>query len=220
MKTLIILLLIIVSSRSIAQAQKQSTSPPPPLELSDHLEPVDGIFNSYDFQIEYYSRVRKMLFEKLIDRPEIRFLVMPSFTPENVLDIEYDKINVKFFLVYHICEKMIWDNKSWDKTKVIEYRKDINKESVDLIKTLFKRAISQTRFYESSMLGFDGETYYFSYSDNGLKTGSVWSPNGGTKMGRLVNIGFKLIDLTKKDDKPVLIEGKLKQDILNLTNDL
>jgi len=220
MKSLIIIFLLTLPLRSIAQVQKQSSPSPPPLELSDHLEPVDGIFNCYDFQVEYYSRVRKMLFENLTDRPEIRFLVMPSFTPENVLDIEYDRNNDKYFLVYHISEKMIWYNKDWDKTKIIEFRKDINKESVDLIKTLFKRAILQTKFYDSELLGLDGETYYFSYFDNGLKTGSVWSPNGRTKMGRLVNIGSELIDLTKKDEKPVLIDGKLKQDILDLTNKL
>jgi hypothetical protein len=220
MKSLIIMLLLIVPLRSIAQVQKQSSPPPPPIERSDHLQPVDGFFNCYDFQVEYYSRVRKMLFEKLIDRPEIRFLVMPSFTPENVLEIEYDRNNDKYFLVYHICEKMIWYNKDWDKTKVIEYRKGINKESVYLIKTLFKRAILQTKFYDSELLGLDGETYYFSYFDNGLKTGSIWSPNGRTKMGRLVTIGSELIDLTKKDEIPVLIDGKLKQDILDLTNDL
>jgi len=115
---------------------------------------------------------------------------------------------------------MIWYNKNWEKTNVFEYRKTISKESVDKIKELFKKAITQTKYYDSETIGLDGETYYFSYSDMGLRSGSVWSPNEGSKMDRLIKIGFKLIDLAKNDDNPVVMENKLKQDILDLTKDL
>ena len=222
MKSIIVILLIaIMPVRTIAQNQKQSPPPPPPpVERTDHLEPVDGIFNCYDFQFEYYSKVRKILFEKLTDSPELRFLVMPSFSPENVLDIEYDRKNDKYYLVYHICEKMIWYNNKWDKTNVFEYRKSINKESVDILKALFKKAISQTRYSESETMGLDGETYYFSYFEMGLRSGSVWSPPDGTKMDRLIKIGFKLITLMKNNDDPVILDKKLNQDISDLINDL
>jgi hypothetical protein len=209
---------MIVPINTIAQDQKQSPPPPPPPERFDHLDPVAGIFDIYDFQFEYYSKVRKILFEKLTDRPEIRFLIMPSFSPENVLDIEYDRKNDRYFIVYHICEKMIWDNKNWEKTKVFEYRKDINKESVDLIKTLFKISIAQTRYNYSGIMGLDGETYYFSYFEMGLKSGTTWSPSNGTKMDRLVKIGLKLIDLVK-NDHPFLLDDKFKHDISDLTNE-
>ncbi len=91
-------------------------------DSEDHLEPVGSIYDIYDFQFAYYSKVRKVLFEGLTNFPEIRFQVMPSFTPENVLDIEYDTENGKYYLVYHICEKMIWYNEKWDEIKVDKYR--------------------------------------------------------------------------------------------------
>jgi len=85
----------------------------------DHLEPVRGIFDVYDFQLEYYPRVRKVLFSGLSNKPEIRFLVMPSFTPEYVLDIEFDRKNNKYYMVYHICEQMIWKNPAWEKLRLV-----------------------------------------------------------------------------------------------------
>ena len=214
-------MIAIAPVKTVAQDQKQSPPPPPPpIERPDHLEPVDGIFNCYDFQFEYYSKVRKILFEKLTDSPEIRFLVMPSFSPEKVLDIEYDRTNEKYFLIYHICEKVIWYNKNWEKTNVFEYRKTISKESVDKIKALFKKAILQTKYSESETMGLDGETFYFSYFEMGLRSGSIWSPHEGSKMGRLIKIGYKLIELAKNDDDPIVMSEKFYQDIMNLTEDL
>ena len=51
----------------------------------DHLEPVVGIFNIDDILFKYYSKVRKVLFDGLSDRPEIRYQVMPSFTLHGIL---------------------------------------------------------------------------------------------------------------------------------------
>ena len=62
---------------------------------SDHLEPVTGLFNDYNFQFEYYSAVRNILFKGLSDNPEIRFIVLPSFGSEDVLDIENE--NDKYY---------------------------------------------------------------------------------------------------------------------------
>ena len=197
---------------------------------SDHLEPIDGIFSIYNYEFDYYSKVRKVLFVGLTDSPEIRFLIMPSFTPENILDIEFDRKNNTYSLVYHICEKMIWDNKNWESTNVLEYRKEISKESVELIKSLFKEAISKTKYPDNEIIGLNGETYYvskvdgeiyyFSNYEMGLKSGLVWSPSEGTKMDRLIKIGIEFIGLAKSDDNPVLLNDKLQKDILNLTNEL
>ena len=54
---------------------------------SDHLEPANSVFTILDYEFEYYSQVRNILFKDLDDNPEFRFLVMPSFSPENVLNI-------------------------------------------------------------------------------------------------------------------------------------
>jgi len=187
---------------------------------SDHLEPTLGIFNIYDYQFEYYSNVRKILFDGLTDTPEIRFLKMPSFTPENVLDIEYDRTSNNYYLIFHICEKMIWDNDKWKKTKVIKVRKIITKKSVDLIKELFEKAIMQVQYPKEVTRGLDGENYYFSIYKNGIKSGKIWSPDQGTRMHRLVEIGNMLIELSKSNLEPVEFNATFKEDIIKLTNEL
>ena len=190
-------------------------------EKGDHLEPVGGIYAIYDFQFEYYSKVRKVLFDGLTDSPEIRFQVMPSFTPENVLDIELDRENEKYFIVYHICEKGIWDNEDWEKVKVKKYRTEIDKESVETIKILFDIAISQTKFPAEERGGKGGGSYYFSINKFfGLKSGKVWSPSDETQMRRLVDIGFSLVELAISDKSIVGLDDKLKLEIECLIDDL
>lgn len=185
-------------------------------DKGDHLEPVGSIYDLYDFQLEYYSKVRKVLFKGLTDSPEIRFQVMPSFTPENVLDIEFNRDENKYYIVYHICEKTIWYNEKWDKTRVETYKTEIDKESVELIKSLFKVAIAKTKYPEEEIMGLDGVDYYFSINNWGLKSGTVWSPSDGTKMAKLVDIGFELIKLAKSKEVLVKIDKDLRIKIENL----
>lgn len=213
----VLLLLALVNLDGFGQIQ--NPSPPPPVAQPDHLEPVESIFSLYDYQFEYYSRVRKILFEKLSDRSEVSLLIMPSFSPEKVFDIEYDREQANYFLVYHVGGKMIWNNKDWEKTIVYEYKKEIDKESVDLIRALFKAAISGTRFAKSGISGLDGEYYYFSYFEQGLRSGTTWSPVPGSKLDRLVRIGFELIGLAKNDDDTAIVDYKLKTKIKDLINE-
>lgn len=107
----------------------------------DHLTPGSDIYSIFDFQFDYYSKVRTILFNGLSDKPEIRLLIMPSFTPENVLDIQRDKENDNYYLIYHICEIRIWSNKNKEEIKVKEYKTEIDSASVQSIKSLFLKAI-------------------------------------------------------------------------------
>jgi len=52
--------------------------------------------------------VKKILFQGLNYRPTIRFLIIPSFSPESVLGIAFDRTTKKQFLVYQVCDKNIW----------------------------------------------------------------------------------------------------------------
>lgn len=72
---------------------------------TDHLIPDSGIYGIFDYQFDYYSNVRKVLFKELSDKPEIRLLVMPSFTPENVLDIQKNNKDGNYYLVYPYLRK-------------------------------------------------------------------------------------------------------------------
>src|SRR4051812_15050608 len=65
-------------------------------KAQDQPEPVNGIFSVYDYQFDYYSSVRKILLNKLSDNPEARVLMLPSFSPEIVLDIEKNELTINF----------------------------------------------------------------------------------------------------------------------------
>ena len=187
----------------------------------DHLEPVGGIFDIYDFQFEYYSKVRKVLFNGLDNSPEVRFLVIPSFfVPENVLDIEYDREIGKYYLIHHICEKMLWNNEKWEEVKVDKYKKEITKNSVDIVKSLFEKAISKTRYSEVKTIKLDGTTYYFTVSDYGQKSGTVWSPSKGTLMRKLVDVGCEIIELVKNRDELIEFDKKLVEKIEKLKSEI
>jgi hypothetical protein len=187
---------------------------------NDHLRPVNGPFDMLTFQFEYYSKIRKVLFKGLPDYPEISFLVKPSFSPENVLIIEYDRENEKYYIVYHTCEERIWENVNWQKVKVSKYRREVSRSSVELIKSLFNKAISQISYPESEDYRPDKTTYFFSVLASVQKSGKIESPDNEAKMGRLVKIGYGLIELVKQKASIVELEPKFKAEIEKLTEEL
>lgn len=187
---------------------------------TDHLEPVNSIFDIYDFEFEYYSNVRNVLFNGLTDKPEVRFLIMPSFTPENVLDIEHDEKNGKYYLVYHICERMVWGNKNLKGINVNKYKREVSVVSARLIMILFETAIQKVEYPKENDMGLDGVNYYFTIRNLGQKSGTIWAPSESSKMGRLVKIGYELINLTKNDNEPCEFDDKFKAEITNLTTEL
>jgi len=199
-------MLMLLCNIGIAKAQNNG----------DHLVPVGGIYDIFDFQFDYYSKVRKVLFDGLTDTPEIRFQIMPSFTPESVLVIDDDSI------IYHICKQMLWINKNWKKVKINKFKAEIDRKSVELLKSLFDTAISQVRFPYEYEKGLDGVDYYFSIFElgYGTKSGKVWSPDKGSKMDKLVDIGNKLIELVKSSKEKVEIDNELQKEIETLIKEL
>ncbi len=185
-------------------------------QSNDHLEPANSVFTILDYQFDYYSQVRNILFKDLDDNPEFRFLVMPSFSPENVLNIGLNHDTKKCFISYYIGDESIWYSENKEKIKVIKRKKEISQESVELIKELYKTAISKTKYIEKDYVGLDGVTYYFSINDHGQKTGITWSPNEGTIMAELVLIANELIKMTEQEEPFVSISPDLKTRIENV----
>jgi len=225
MRTIVLTTLILLCNFGITKAQNRG----------DHLEPLKSMYDYSDSSIEYRMKVRKILFSGLSDRPEIRFLEIPSFTPESVLDIEFNQD--KCYLIYHICEENIWYNRSKEQIKVHKFRTEINKASFVLIKKLFDLAIAGVRFPTTPVpeidedgrvvllihnLVEDGTSYYITTSVWGQykKTGTIHSPGKGTKIGRLVNIGYQLIELAKSEKQIVDIGEKLQDEIETLIEEL
>lgn len=204
-----LLLLLLAATPLLSKAQHHC----------DHLTPDTGIMGIYDFQFEYYSKVRTVLFEDLPDSPVIRFLRMPSFTPENVLDIQKNNKGGNHYLIYRVCENMVWENKNWKRIKVKEYRVEIDNKSVGLIQSLFLKAIMQTKYCEENMLGLDGVDYYFYAWDFGLKSGTIWSPST-PNMNKLIEIAERLTELAKSNRSVVRFDKELIEEIETLKRNL
>jgi len=171
---------------------------------SDHLIPTNGIFGLYDFEFEYYSKLRKILFKDLSDISIIGFQVIPSFGPENILVVQYGENDGKLYMIYRICEKQIWQNEDWVNIKIREYKKEIDFESLKLVKSLFLKEIKQTRYYEEEVItARDGISYYFSVWDDEIKMGMTRSPKT-THIKGLVNVGYELIKLVQNNE-PIII---------------
>jgi hypothetical protein len=191
----------------------------------DHLLPGNNIFGVYEFEFGYYSEVRKVLYNNLSDDTEIRFFVLPSIGSERILMIEHDKKTEKYYLVYRIAHESIWriyyDTKAGKKIPKISvdtWRVEIDKENVELIKSLFIAAVKETKYPKEEIPGVDGANFYFQVNTGwfGQKEGNIWSPEEGTLMNDLVTIGFSLMEIPIKTNGMVFIDSDLSNRILSL----
>lgn len=172
---------------------------------NDHLEPVESIFDEYDYRFVYHSDIRKILMNGMSDIPEVRFLIIPSFATEEVVAIEKEDEN--YFIIHHRMTKSIWyTDENKEDIKVQKTKVQISKSDAQLYIDLFKVAMSKRKYPVEMNFGNDGNNYYFSVYDSPLKTGTVWSPRKGTKMKELVDIGNSLIKLALQTEK-----GKIAQ---------
>ena len=172
---------------------------------NDHLEPTHSILDEGKLLGDYYTLIKKILMNEMSDYPKIRFLIIPSFSTEEVLAIE--EKNNKYFIVHHKAENSIWYTKSKkEDINILKKNIEISKEDMELILELFRSAVRNAKFPNENTIGFDGTTYYFTVEDFGLKTGKTWSPNTGSKMNKLVEIGNSLIELTKSSENKKSIE--------------
>lgn len=177
---------------------------------NDHLEPVESIFDHYNLRFKYYSKIRTVLMDGMSPYPEVRFLVVPSFSAEKVVSIEVEDGN--YYIIYHEMEESIWYTKKNPKQiKVRKKKVEITKSDMLLFQELFKQAIRNRKYPDEEFWGSDGTNFYFSVADKRLKTGTVWSPSWGTKMRRLVEIGNMLIRLAKDTDSGELASLSVKQ---------
>ena len=188
---------------------------------SEHLEPVESIFDEYDFRFEYYSLVRKVLLNGMSDTPELRFLIIPSFSVEEAVAIE--KRNGKYYIVHHKMKKSLWyTRKNKEKIGLEKKEVEISESDVKLYHELFKVAVNERKYPDKELIGFDGVNYYFSVEDVRLKTGTTWSPSENSVLDRLVDIGYSLIKLAlqTKNDKIVKTDTELRNKITELTTEL
>lgn len=186
----------------------------------DHLQPIQGIFGSYDYQVEYYSTVRKYLYEGLEERPSFRLIVLPSFTEEYLITTK--EKDGKIILLMRKAKKNIWYASQKDKSKKIKIKNfeiEIDSITKDIFFSVFNYALDETKYEESDIVMNDGINYIFQTAEYGQdkKIGHVWSPKDKTKMGQLVNIVENLaLYLQEKKIKHL---NKAKRDAIKLIDE-
>jgi hypothetical protein len=188
----------------------------------DHLKPADGIFSQYDSEFNYYSSVRKILLKGFSDHPEVRIVIIPSFTPESALDIEQDQQTKKYILRYHLASPSIWYSKGKKKIKVDTSGKEIEYPSFLLIKKLFLSAVNNAHYPTDTLRGIvmDGTNYYYSVNDLEQRTGMTYSPKAGSKMNKLTEITNYLIVLVKSKSAFIEFDNAFSKEITDLTKQL
>lgn len=181
---------------------------------AQNFEPNNSIFEIYDYQFEYYSKIRNKLFKNLSDSPELRLLVKPSFSPEYIFQIEKDKTNEIYIAKLNIVNESIWYSKNYNSIIVNEYTAHIENKDADLLSKIYLKSIEKSHFPIKDFFGLDGVTYNFSVWDKGIKSGTIWSPDDfQNKM--IIEITEKLISQIKakkqnisltKEDRDMLEE--------------
>jgi hypothetical protein len=162
----------------------------------DNLQPEKGLFSGYTFLDQYYSAVKKVLFDSLSLQTDLRIVVMPSFSPEYLISL--DTKESKTYLIYRIVKQQIWQiPKPNDQVKFNNYEIEFDPSITKKIHELFVLAISKSKF-DCLTDGLDGTTYVFVIYENGygLIGGQTWSPRT-EKLSGLVAIAEWLNDCAR-----------------------
>jgi len=162
-----------------------------------HLTPCEDVLSDYQFRVDYHLSVRKILYASLSRDPYFRMTVLPSFTPEWVVEIQ-DPIREVATVKYAVVDGKIWSNDAPEKLRVIERSIQISSELAQLLKQLLDKHLDGVRYAYSESLGLDGTTYHFSNFRTGIgvRTGQTWSPEPQWPTDRLVKVTELLRDLT------------------------
>ena len=189
----------------------------------NHLEPAKNYFDLYDYQYEYYGKVKSLLLNGLDDRPKIRLLVFPSFSKEYIFQIENDENSTEY---YNIIVKEPTEGSIWGITEgnpdfninVTTYTSKLKKEDYTLLYQLIYPAIIKTKFRTDNSSGLDGTTYLLSIWDSGIKSSKTWSPRN-PNLKELIFILETVADKARKN-KEISFSKDFKQTITILTQKL
>ena len=109
----------------------------------DHLEPVGWNFGTVN---DYYVNIRSILFKGLPYDLQVRYLVIPSFQTEYVMQIDRDNVTKKYYVNVRRAKQSIWKTEDKSTVEVEKWRNIISQEDVDLIKQLYSNAIMKTQY--------------------------------------------------------------------------
>ena len=186
----------------------------------EHLEPAKD-FNQYEGILkEYYDNVFPLLYSGFTKKPYARYTSMPSFSSEYAFSVE--EIGGMFYIISNKFSENYWyagyESKR-NSVKANTTKTEINNDLYLKIGELFELLAEQTKEIETSVIGFDGVTYYFATTDKTgkIRIGETWSPNKNSLLGRLVKICDKLYSIGNEKNS---FQPKILQEIEELINDL
>ncbi len=182
-----------------------------------NFEPNKSIFDIYDYQFEYYSKIRTKLYTNLSDNPQVRLIVKPSFSPEYIFQIE--KSDSGYLAKVNIMSESIWYNENYNSIEVNEFVSIISEEDVKLLSKVYLKSIGKVHYPIKESFGLDGVTYNLSAWDYGLKSGEIWSPNDSLNQ-TIINITSKLIQDIKNKRRKVLLSEKSRIELEQIFNKL
>ncbi|MBT30754.1 MAG: hypothetical protein CMO01_13930 [Thalassobius sp.] len=167
----------------------------------DFLQPVNGIFDLYNFELEYHLKIKRHLIQTVSGITELRFISLPA---ESVLIITR---NEEFDLIHFRKPKNnIWYSQFNGNTdiEVIKYDKKIDKNSVAIIKRGYEAALRNMQVHDKESYRPDAGRIYFSVAAGVVRTGTTEYPREGTRMKELLLISYELIKMVKNPNIEVL----------------
>ncbi len=182
-----------------------------PVAAQTHLTPSTGYFSTHGDENVYYRLVRENLFVGLNDRPMVRVIVFPSFSPEYLVAVEKD--HLEYYLIFRTCSESIWNSRIQQKRlTLIEKKTEISKELAQSLNEFLFVTISQAQYPPIEYITFndqkptmafpiwlDGIKYRFIASMQGsdITSGETHSPIEGSIMAHLVNVVELMVSVAK-----------------------
>ncbi len=152
------------------------------------------------------------LFDKIHEN-QFYFLVRPSFEPENLLTLEYQKD--RYLLTRTTLTKNYWtlfyaDNKIMN-VPTVTVKSELNKKIGDILFSLLDKTIIDARQPKANGFTLDGVVYRLSKLYNeGQRIVGKHSPSDTSKSGKVIRIMQELIDNIEYLDDTILSNISIK----------
>jgi len=195
--------LFVAATLGAAPAYSQTQRP-------DHLMPENSILSGGDsmFSAKYYGLVTDVLAEGYARNVTLRAVVLPSFSPEYLLGLrETSSEGSTGYRVFYLRPTIhLWGYESPYEPKsrlpanpkdvpLVRCERPLDTAVAQQVSTAWTGILRETRYLPAEpSVGLDGIMYHFSADLRweGLLAGNVWSPDPGSKPGRLAELAETL----------------------------
>lgn len=156
---------------------------------------------------KYEKNLNNIFHFDKIQYNQFYFLTRPSFEPENLLTLEYQK--ERYLLTHTTLVKNYWalfcaDNNVMDVAKVT-VKSELNKKTGDILFSLLDKTIIDARPPKANGCTLDGVVYRLSKLYNeGQRIVGKHSQGGTSKSGKIIGIMQELIDNIENLDDTTL----------------